>query len=164
MREATYAEALREALACEMRRDPAVFLLGEDIGVHGGAFGVTRGLIDEFGPDRVINTPISESSFVGAAVGRNFDDCPRPIAADRAWAQLVQPQAVRVVRDDGGPVLDEVIEGRRVLPSKPTGRRVVAGQNLVASSQVHRRAVAEPCRQLILIVRNGLQVRVQTQK
>lgn len=62
-------EALREALSEEMTADPSVFLMGEDIATYGGAFGVTRGLLDAFGPDRVINTPISEPSFVGAAVG-----------------------------------------------------------------------------------------------
>jgi pyruvate dehydrogenase E1 component beta subunit len=67
--EKTYTEALREALAEEMDLDPRVFLMGEDIGAYGGAFGVTRGLLDRFGPDRVIDTPISEPGFVGAAVG-----------------------------------------------------------------------------------------------
>ena len=62
-------EALRTALSEELARDPAVFLLGEDIGAYGGAFGVTRGLLDRFGPERVIDTPISESSVVGAAIG-----------------------------------------------------------------------------------------------
>ena len=62
-------EAIREALREEMRRDPRVFLLGEDIGLHGGAFGVTRTLYHEFGPERVRNTPISENTIVGAATG-----------------------------------------------------------------------------------------------
>jgi pyruvate/2-oxoglutarate/acetoin dehydrogenase E1 component len=65
----TYQEAIREALREEMRRDPSVFLMGEDIGKHGGAFGVTRTLFDEFGPERVRNTPISENTIVGAATG-----------------------------------------------------------------------------------------------
>jgi len=65
----SYTEALRTCLAGEMRRDKSVFLFGEDIGVYGGAFGVTRGLLEKFGPERVIDTPISEGSFVGAAVG-----------------------------------------------------------------------------------------------
>lgn len=68
-REITYAEALREALREEMIRDPLVFVMGEDIAEHGGAFTVTKGLLDEFGPQRVRNTPISEAGFVGAAVG-----------------------------------------------------------------------------------------------
>ena len=68
-RELSYQEAIREALREEMRRDPSVFLMGEDIGKHGGAFGVTRTLFDEFGPERVRNTPISENTIVGAATG-----------------------------------------------------------------------------------------------
>ncbi|MGQ9684433.1 MAG: alpha-ketoacid dehydrogenase subunit beta [Anaerolineae bacterium] len=68
-RELSYQEAIREALREEMRRDERVFLLGEDIGKHGGAFGVTRTLFDEFGPERVRNTPISENTIVGAATG-----------------------------------------------------------------------------------------------
>jgi pyruvate/2-oxoglutarate/acetoin dehydrogenase E1 component len=69
MRTVSYTEAIRETLAEEMQRDADVFLFGEDIGVYGGAFGVTRGLLDRFGADRVIDTPISEASFVGAAIG-----------------------------------------------------------------------------------------------
>lgn len=69
MREITYAEAIREALAEELRRDPLVYFLGEDIGVYGGAFGVSRGLLDEFGPERIRDTPISEAAIAGCAVG-----------------------------------------------------------------------------------------------
>lgn len=65
----TFLEAIREALWEEMDRDPAVFLLGEDIGVYGGAFKMTDGFLDWFGPDRVIDTPISEAGFTGAAAG-----------------------------------------------------------------------------------------------
>lgn len=69
MRELTYADALREALREEMLRDPNVILLGEEIGVFNGVYKVTRGLLDEFGPDRVRDTPISEAAIAGAAVG-----------------------------------------------------------------------------------------------
>lgn len=65
----TLLEAISEALWEEMEADPRVFLLGEDIGVYGGAFKVTRGFLDRFGPDRVIDTPISEAGFTGAAAG-----------------------------------------------------------------------------------------------
>jgi len=68
-RPVTLLEAIREALWEEMERDPDVFLLGEDIGVYGGAFKVTDGFIDWFGPERVIDTPISEGGFTGAAAG-----------------------------------------------------------------------------------------------
>lgn len=69
MKEMTMRDALREALREEMLRDENVFLLGEDIGKHGGAFRVTQGLFDEFGPERVLETPICESGFTGMAVG-----------------------------------------------------------------------------------------------
>jgi 2-oxoisovalerate dehydrogenase E1 component beta subunit len=65
----TYLEAIRQALLEEMQRDESVFLLGEDIGAYGGAFKVTEGLYEKFGPNRVIDTPISESAIVGAACG-----------------------------------------------------------------------------------------------
>ena len=68
-REITYLEAVGEALSQEMRRDPEVFLLGEDVGVYGGAFGVSRGMLEEFGPERVRDTPISEAAIAGAATG-----------------------------------------------------------------------------------------------
>ena len=69
MREITYLEAIREAMTQEMRQNDDVFILGEDIGIYGGAFGVTKGMIDEFGPERIRNTPISESGIAGTAVG-----------------------------------------------------------------------------------------------
>jgi pyruvate/2-oxoglutarate/acetoin dehydrogenase E1 component len=69
VKELSYQEAIREALREEMVRDERVFLLGEDIGKHGGAFGVTRTLFDQFGPERVRNTPISENTIAGAATG-----------------------------------------------------------------------------------------------
>ncbi len=69
MREIEYREALREAVIEEMDRDPKVFLVGEDIGVYGGAFRVYKGLLDKYGPDRVVNTPISEIAIIGAGIG-----------------------------------------------------------------------------------------------
>lgn len=69
MRTITFTHILRETLAAELRRDPSVFLMGEDIGVYGGAFGVTRGLIEEFGPARIRDTPISEQALTGIAIG-----------------------------------------------------------------------------------------------
>ena len=69
MVEMTFVEALRTTLEEEMRRDPSLMLIGEDIGKYGGIFGVTKGLLQEFGPLRVRNTPISESAIIGAALG-----------------------------------------------------------------------------------------------
>jgi pyruvate dehydrogenase E1 component beta subunit len=69
MRELTYAQAINEALMQNLERDERVFLMGEDIGKYGGIFQATAGLLDKFGSGRVIDTPISESGFVGAAIG-----------------------------------------------------------------------------------------------
>lgn len=78
-RELTYAQAVREALQLAMTRDEKVFMLGEDIGVYGGAFGVTDGLYEQFGPERVRDTPISEAVIAGAAVGAAMTGM-RPVA------------------------------------------------------------------------------------
>lgn len=72
-------KAMAEAIALEMERDPNVFVLGEDVGKYGGIFGSTQGLFDKFGPDRVLDTPISETGFIGAAIGAAAEGM-RPIA------------------------------------------------------------------------------------
>jgi pyruvate/2-oxoglutarate/acetoin dehydrogenase E1 component len=69
MRELTYAEALNEALREEMRRDDSIIVFGEDVAAAGGVYKVTKGLLEEFGPERVMDTPISEVAIVGAAIG-----------------------------------------------------------------------------------------------
>ena len=69
MRQITYREAVIEAMTIEMERDPKVYLAGEDIGIFGGAFGASAGLLEKFGPDRVIDTPISETAIAGMGVG-----------------------------------------------------------------------------------------------
>ena len=69
MRIITYREAVREAMVEKMREDKKVFLMGEDIGVYGGAFGVSMGMLEEFGPWRVLETPMSEATFTGVGVG-----------------------------------------------------------------------------------------------
>jgi 2-oxoisovalerate dehydrogenase E1 component beta subunit len=68
----TYLEAIRQGIWEEMERDDRVFVLGEDVGRYGGAFKVTEGLLDRFGPDRILDTPISESAIVGAAIGASY--------------------------------------------------------------------------------------------
>jgi 2-oxoisovalerate dehydrogenase E1 component beta subunit len=75
----TYLEAIRQGLWEEMERDPDVFLLGEDIGVYGGAFKITAGMLDHFGERRVVDTPISEAAIVGAAIGAGLMGL-RPVA------------------------------------------------------------------------------------
>ncbi len=79
MRQISYAQALQEAASEEMKRDQRVFIMGEDVGLYGGAYGATRGLFDEFGEWRVIDTPISEATIGGAAVGAAMAGM-RPIA------------------------------------------------------------------------------------
>jgi len=69
MRELTFREAVREALREEMKRDPSVFLMGEEIAEYGGSYKVTQGLVDEFGHERIRNTPLAEASIAGAALG-----------------------------------------------------------------------------------------------
>ena len=79
MSKMTYGEAIREAMSIRMREDPTVILFGEDVGAFGGCFGVSAGMLDEFGPERVRDTPISEGAIIGAAVGSAATGC-RPIA------------------------------------------------------------------------------------
>ena len=79
MAQMTYREAVRQALREELRHDEHVFLLGEDIAEFGGSLKVTLGLLDEFGPKRIRNTPISEMALLGAAVGAAATGS-RPIA------------------------------------------------------------------------------------
>lgn len=67
--ETTYREALRQALIDAMQADPDIVVMGEEVGLYGGAYGVTKGLLEQFGPERILDTPISEPGFVGAAVG-----------------------------------------------------------------------------------------------
>jgi 2-oxoisovalerate dehydrogenase E1 component beta subunit len=75
----TYLDAISQAIREEMRRDEAVFLLGEDVGTYGGAFKVSAGFLEEFGPERVIDTPMSEAAIIGSAVGAALMGM-RPIA------------------------------------------------------------------------------------
>ena len=75
----TYLEAIRQAIWEEMERDESVYILGEDVGIYGGAFKVTKGMLDHFGENRVLDTPISESAIVGAAIGSALVGM-RPIA------------------------------------------------------------------------------------
>ena len=109
MRELTYREAIREALRDEMKRDETVYLLGEDIAEYGGSLKVTLGLMEEFGRDRVRNTPISEMAIAGAAVGSAVTGM-RPVAEIMfvdfmtiAMDQLVN-QAAKIRYMTGGQV------------------------------------------------------------
>ena len=85
----TVREALRDAMAEEMRADPAVFVIGEEVGQYQGAYKVTQGLLDEFGPSRVIDTPITEYGFTGLGVGAAFAGL-RPIVEFMTWNFAMQ--------------------------------------------------------------------------
>jgi pyruvate/2-oxoglutarate/acetoin dehydrogenase E1 component len=78
MRTVQFREALREAMSEEMRRDEGVFLMGEEVAEYNGAYKVSQGMLDEFGPKRVIDTPIAELGFTGIAVGASMNGL-RPI-------------------------------------------------------------------------------------
>src|SRR2546423_12176556 len=75
----TYRDALNQALREEMQRDPNVFLMGEEVGVYQGAYKVSRGLLEEFGPKRIVDTPIAELGLAGIGVGAAMAG-PRPVA------------------------------------------------------------------------------------
>src|ERR671935_3129267 len=79
MPELSYREAVRDALSQAMRQDENIFVMGEDIAEMGGSMGVTQGMLDEFGPDRVRNTPISEIALAGTAIGAAMQGM-RPVA------------------------------------------------------------------------------------
>src|SRR5262249_43705648 len=130
-RELTYLEAIREALVEEMRRDSKVFVLGEDVGAYGGAFGVTQGLYDEFGETRVLDTPISESAIVGISIGASLRGY-RPVAEMQfadfitcAFDQIVNQAATLRYRYGGRAAVPIVIrapsggEARRGPASAP---------------------------------------------
>jgi len=95
-------KALAEAIALEMERDPDVFVLGEDVGVYGGIFGATEGLFQKFGGSRVLDTPISETAFIGAAIG--------------AAAEGMRPIAELMFVDFHGVCLDQIYNHMAKIP------------------------------------------------
>ena len=96
MREITYGQAINEAYDEELKRDPTVFILGEDIGKHwGAAFGEMKGLFDKYGPERIRETPISETAILGAAIG--------------AAVTGMRPVAFMIFADFLGVAMDEII-------------------------------------------------------
>ncbi len=109
MTEATYREAIRSTLIEEMDRDPRIVLLGEDIGVYGGTFRITEGLLSRYGPRRVIDTPISELGFIGAGIGMAMLGL-RPVVEVMTWnfslpaADQILQNAAKVRYFSGGQV------------------------------------------------------------
>jgi 2-oxoisovalerate dehydrogenase E1 component beta subunit len=125
-KELTYLEAIREALAEEMRRDPKVFVLGEDVGAYGGAFGATQGLYEEFGEDRVVDTPISESAIVGISIGASLRGY-RPVA-EMQFADFISCGFDQIVNQ--AATLRYRYGGRRSVPivvRAPSGGGVSGG-------------------------------------
>lgn len=92
-----FIDAIRDALAYEMRRDDSVFVLGEDVGVRGGVFRVTQGLIEEFGPERVIDTPLAESAIVGVAIGAAAYGL-KPVA-EIQFADFIMPAVNQIISE-----------------------------------------------------------------
>jgi 2-oxoisovalerate dehydrogenase E1 component beta subunit len=125
-KELSYLEAIREALFEEMRRDPKVFVLGEDVGAYGGAFGVTQGLYDEFGDSRVLDTPISESAIVGISIGAALRGY-RPVA-EMQFADFIASGFDQIVNQ--AATLRYRYGGRAALPMvvrAPSGGNVGGG-------------------------------------
>ncbi|MEK7838574.1 MAG: alpha-ketoacid dehydrogenase subunit beta [candidate division NC10 bacterium] len=116
-REITFVEALNEALRQEMARDERVFVMGEDVGLIGGIFGVTRGLREAFGEDRVRDTPISEPSFVGLGVG----------AAVAGMRPVVEIQIFDFVAMTMDQIVNQAAKFRYMLGGRPTVPLVIRG-------------------------------------
>lgn len=114
----TYAQAIKDVLAEEMRRDPDVFVMGEDVAEQGGIFGCTRGLVDEFGKERIRNTPISEAGFIGAGLGA-------ACAGMRPVVELMYMDFTLVSMD---MIINQVAKTRYVFGGKAKIPLVIRGQ------------------------------------
>src|ERR1700730_16881912 len=97
MAEKLYIEAIHDALLEEMRKDERVFILGEDVGVRGGVFRVTTGMIEEFGEERVIDTPLTESAIVGVGIGAALHGM-RPVA-EIQFADFILPAVNQIISE-----------------------------------------------------------------
>lgn len=127
MKKMTYAEAIRDGIRVEMKRDPNVYLYGEDVGKFGGCFGVTAGLVDEF-PARVLDTPISETVIVGAAVGA-------AAAGLRPIAEIMFIDFMGVCMDE---LFNQAVKMRYMFGGKakvPMVLRTICGAGLSAAAQ-----------------------------
>ncbi|MDR1519352.1 MAG: alpha-ketoacid dehydrogenase subunit beta [Planctomycetota bacterium] len=133
----TYAQAVKEAIAQEMRRDRDVFVMGEDVAEQGGIFGCTRGLVEEFGPDRVRNTPISENTFVGAGVGA-------AVAGMRPIVELMYMDFLYLAMDQ---VFNQAAKVRYMCGGKVKVPLVVRGQQGIGRGNAgqHSQSVESLC-------------------
>lgn len=128
MRQLSYSEAIREALSEEMRRDPSVFLMGEDVGTFGGVWGVSAGMLQEFGEERVRDTPISEVAIVGAGLG----------AALVGMRPVVEIMFADFLMCAGDPIVNQVAKARYMSGDKarvPLTIRVTTGAPGSAAAQ-----------------------------
>jgi pyruvate/2-oxoglutarate/acetoin dehydrogenase E1 component len=130
MREITYRQALQEALREEMQRDEAVFLLGEDIAEFGGSYKVTSGLLDEFGAERVRNTPISEAAIVGAALGA-------ALVGMRPVAELMYVDFCAIAMDQ---IVNQVAKVRYMFGGKAKASLVIRTQGGAGRSSAAQHA------------------------
>jgi pyruvate dehydrogenase E1 component beta subunit len=143
----TYRDALNQALREEMQRDPDVFLMGEEVAVYQGAYKVSRGLLDEFGPMRVVDTPITELGFAGVGVGAAMVGL-RPVIEFMTWNfallaidQLVNSAAKMRYMSGGQVGVPAVFRGPGGPPrGRPghTGRRQGPAQERHPRRQPHR--------------------------
>ena len=135
----TYLEAVRRGIWEEMERDPNVFLLGEDIGIYGGAFKVTAGMLDHFGERRVIDTPISESAMVGAAIGAALFG-QRPIVEISFGEFIPAAMSLAIIssESEAGPIVQTIFVRR--ITSNPSGNSAVRAW---LSIRAHRNESAE---------------------
>ncbi|MBR2531260.1 MAG: alpha-ketoacid dehydrogenase subunit beta [Lachnospiraceae bacterium] len=128
MKEITYAQAINEAMSEEMRRDENVFMMGEDIAEYCGAFGVSRGMLEEFGKERIMNTPIAEQSYVGAGIGA-------AMAGMRPIVELMFSDFITVCFDE---LVNEAPKMRFMFGGKvkvPMVMRTAAGAGTGAAAQ-----------------------------
>ena len=141
----TYRDALNQALREEMQRDPDVFLMGEEVGVYQGAYKVSRGLLDEFGPMRVVDTPITELGFAGVGVGAAMVGL-RPVIEFMTWNfallaidQLVNSAAKMRYMSNGQVGVPAVFRGpgrrRPAARRRSTRRRSRAGTRTSRASR-----------------------------
>ena len=127
MKKMTYAEAIRDGIRVEMKRDPAVYLCGEDVGKFGGCFGVTAGLVDEF-PGRVVDTPISETAIIGSSVGA-------AAAGLRPIAEIMFVDFMGVCMDE---LFNQAVKMRYMFGGKakvPLVVKTIAGARVAAAAQ-----------------------------
>jgi pyruvate dehydrogenase E1 component beta subunit len=127
MKKMTYAEAIRDGIRVEMKRDPAVYLCGEDVGKFGGCFGVTAGLIDEF-PGRIVDTPISETAIIGSSVGA-------AAAGLRPIAEIMFVDFMGVCMDE---LFNQAVKMRYMFGGKakvPLVVKTIAGAGVAAAAQ-----------------------------